>query len=185
MGCLSNYTLKGLAVDCAPVLPGIEEVWIGYHGDYAVTINESAHSVSTITASNSAKMEHYCFERQSGSLTSTMSKNSQMNVSYFTNTIALQFSKLEGVKHMEIEALSRERLAVIVHTSDNKFFFVGAAGDDTNAYVTGTDATAQTGQSMDDFNGYNVTLEQVSGHLPYEMTAAQVQSVTNSGTIVA
>ncbi len=185
MACLSNYSLKGLLADCAPVLPGISEVWIGYHQDYAVTINESAHSVSSITASSGAKMEHYEFQRQTGSLTSTGTRSEANNSTYFTNTIALQFSKLEGVKHMEIEALSKERLAVIVHTTDGKYFYVGAAGDETNAYVTGSDVTAATGQSMDDFNGYNISLSNVSGHLPYEMTAAQVASVTAASAQVA
>ena len=64
MACLSNYTLKGILADCNPNLAGIQEAYLGYFGDFDVTVNVSAQTVSSISAATGAtsgKFYHYTF----------------------------------------------------------------------------------------------------------------------------
>jgi hypothetical protein len=54
MACLSNYTLKGISTDCSVNLAGIEEVYLGYWGDFNVVEDEATHSISSLTVTNNA-----------------------------------------------------------------------------------------------------------------------------------
>jgi len=182
MACLSNYTLKSILADCNPNLAGIAEVWLGYYGDWAVSADTESsamtHTISSITAETGArmnKMQHYTFAKQTGSLTSTLTKDEANGTRYYTNELALQFSKMEARKHLEIEAMAAEQLVGIVRDLNGKYWFIGYDG-----YLSASDATAQSGQSYDDNNGYNITLQAMSAFLPFEMTKTQVDSVIES-----
>ena len=37
MGCLSDFTLKGITLDCNPVLAGIKRVYLGYNDQLTIT----------------------------------------------------------------------------------------------------------------------------------------------------
>jgi hypothetical protein len=178
MSCLTSYTLKGIHTDCEPNLAGIVEVWIGFYGDYDVEVQSiansgaSAHSVTSISGD---PMQHYEFAKQTGSLTSTLTNNEANGTRYYTNEIVLAFNRMEGKKHLEIQALGSEKLVAIVHDLNDKYWYVGYDG-----YLSAASSTSQTGQSYDDNNGYNITLDAMSAYLPFEMTKAQVDSVTSA-----
>jgi hypothetical protein len=168
MNCLSNYTLTGITADCNPNLAGIAEAYIGYFGDFTVSVDAvSAHNVTAITATTGAttgKFEHYTFAKQTGSLTSTLTKDEANGTRYYTTEVVLQFSKMEANKHLEFEALSAEQLVAIIKDNNGKYWFVGYDG-----YLSSADGTAQSGQSYDDMNGYNITLNAMSAYLPFEI----------------
>ena len=178
MACITNYSLKGILADCNPNLAGVIEAWIGYYGDYNVTIDVASgstapHSISSITANQGAKMEHYTFAKETGSLNSSITKDEANGTRFWTNQVTLVFSKLEGKKHLEVEALSVEQLVAIIHDSNGKYWYVGYDG-----YLSATESTAETGVAYTDRNGYSVTMAAQSAYLPFEMTKEQVDSVT-------
>ncbi len=178
MACLNNYTLTGILADCNPNLAGIQEAYIGYYGDFNVGIDATAHTVSAITATTDAttgKFEKYTFAKQTGSLTSTLTKDEANGTRYYTNQVVLQFSKMEAWKHLEIEALSAEQLVAIIKDNNNKYWFVGYDG-----YLSAAEATAQSGQSYDDLNGYNTTMNAMSAYLPFEITYSQFSSLIDN-----
>ena len=125
-----------------------------------------------LTRFDGVKFYTYKFNKQTGSLTSEMTKDETNGTLYYTNTIALQFTRLEGEKHFEIEALSRGQLSVIVLDNNGKYWFVGYDG-----YVSAANTTAQSGQSFDDLSGYNTTMSAMSAHLPFEITKATFDSL--------
>lgn len=177
MNCLTNYTLEGILADCNPNLAGVQEAWLGYFGDFDVTISvsQSAHSISTIEAASDAatgKFYHYTFAKQTGSLNSTLTKDEANGTRYYTNTVTLQLSKMEARKHLEIEALSAEQLVAIIKDNNGKYWYVGYDG-----YLSASEATAQTGQSYDDMNGYNVTMNAMSAYLPFEIDYSKFSSL--------
>ena len=89
------------------------EVFVGQFGQFEITVTESAHTVSAMTAASGAtdaKLYEYEFARQTGSLTSTITVDETAGVRYYTNVAALQFSRLEAEKHVEIEALAQGQL---------------------------------------------------------------------------
>lgn len=175
MNCLTNYTLEGILADCNPNLAGVQEAYIGYYGDFVVDISESAHTISTITSATGAstgKFYHYTFAKQTGSLNSTLTKDEANGTRYYTNTVTLQFSKLEARKHLEVEALSAEQLVAIIKDNNGKYWYVGYDG-----YLSASEATAQTGQSYDDMNGYNTTMNAMSAYLPFEIDYVKFSSL--------
>ena len=165
MACLQ--TLTGIKGDCSANLGGIAEAWFGQYGQFDITVDESAHTVSAITAVSGATDAHfygYEFNRQTGSLTSTITVDEANGVRYYTNVAALQFSRLEAEKHVEIEALAQGQLIGIFRDTNNKYWLCGY-----DNYMSLTEATAQTGQAFSDLSGYNTSLSQMSAHLPYAL----------------
>lgn len=179
MNCLTNYTLKGILADCNPNLAGIQEAWIGYFGDFDVTVDTTSsaqtHIITAISAAQGAttgKLEHYTFAKQTGSLTSSLTKDEANGTRYYTNTVTLQFNKMEAQKHLEVEALSAEQLVAILKDNNGIYHYVGYDG-----YLSASDATAQSGQSYDDMNGYNITMDASSAFLPFQIEYATFSSL--------
>ena len=161
MGCLSNFTLTGIKLDCNPVLGGIKRVYLGYSDQLTITPNAETH---TATITGEGKLYPYDVVANTGGLTSTITKNEQNGTRYYTNTITMQFTRLEAAKHLEVQAMAAEALVAVVETNDGKFWVVGA-----DSYLSATESTAQTGSSFDDLNGYTISLAARSAYLPFSI----------------
>ena len=167
MGCLSNFTLKGIALDCNPVLAGIKRVYLGYNDQFTITPDPQTQTATIAAkegASATAKLYAYDIVANTGGLTSTVTKNEQNGTRYYTNTIAMQFNRLEATKHLEVQAMAAEALVAIVETNDSKYWVVGA-----DSYLSATESNVQTGSSFDDLNGYTISLAARSAYLPFEI----------------
>jgi hypothetical protein len=174
MGCLTDYTLKGIMSDCNPVLSGIKKVFLGYKDKFDIT-PDKATQTATVEAVSGGKLYGYDVTVDTGSLTSTFTRNDANGIRYYTNTIAMQFTKLEATKHLEIQAMGAEELIAIVYTNDGKYWLVGA-----DSYVTATESNAQTGSSFDDLNGYTISLSARSAYLPFEVTKETVDALVDA-----
>lgn len=174
MGC-PLQTLTGIKANCSANLGGITEAYFGQFGQFNITLTESSHTVSAITAASGAtdaKFYGYEFARQTGSLTSTITVDEANGVRYYTNVAALQFSRLEAEKHVEIEALAQGQLVGIFGDANGNYWLCG-----TDNYMSLSEATAQTGQAYSDLSGYNTSLSQMSAHLPYKIEKATFESL--------
>ena len=178
MGCLSDFTLKGITLDCNPVLAGIKRVYLGYNDQLTIT-PDAATQTATIAAkegaSATAKLYPYDIVANTGGLTSTITKNEQNGTRYYTNTIAMQFNRLEAKKHLEVQAMAAEALVAIVETNDGKYWVVGA-----DSYLSATESNAQTGSSFDDLNGYTISLAARSAYLPFEIKYSDFSSLIST-----
>ena len=167
MGCLSNFTLTGIKLDCNPVLGGIKRVYLGYNDQLTITPDPQTQTATIAAkegAESTAKLYAYDIVANTGGLTSTITKNEQNGTRYYTNTIAMQFNRLEAKKHLEVQAMAAEALVAIVETNDGKYWVVGA-----DSYLSATESNAQTGSSFDDLNGYTISLAARSAYLPFEI----------------
>lgn len=167
MSCLQ--TLAGIAKDCASNLAGIAKVWIMNFD--AVTATIATNQLTALNAvDSSSDLEDVCFaynfRKQTATLTSTQTKDNASGTAFWTNVLALQFSKMETTKHLEVSAITQGELAVIAKDNNGKYWYIGA-----KYAVESTDATAQSGQNYGDLNGYNITLQQISDSLPVEISA--------------
>lgn len=166
MACLQNYTLKGIGLDCNPVLAGIKNLYLGYFDDFKVTYSAETMTATIANAEDSTgKLYPYQITVNTGGLTSTLTKNDQNGTRYYTNVISAQFTRLETIKHLEVQAMAAEALIAIVEDNNGECWLVGA-----DSYATGVSATAQTGSSFDDLNGYNVELQARSAYMPFKVT---------------
>lgn len=177
MACLD--AIKGIELSCDSNLAGVREAWIGDFDAFVATVGTgaAAHTIATFarkSASGTEVLYHYGFAKQTGSLNSEMTKDEANGTLYYTNTIALQFNRLEAEKHMEIEALAKGQLIVIVRDNNNKYWYCGY-----DSYVSADAATAATGQSFDDLNGYTTSLSTMSAFLPFEIEFATFEALVD------
>lgn len=172
MAC--TQTLKGLAQSCETNLAGIRKVYIANFEDVKSValgtsedkpFGDASITIADIVMNSTKKFHAYNFAKQTGSLTSTLTVDETNGVRYYTNEIVLQFNKMEAKKHLEVEALAAGQLAVIVADNNGKYWYVGA-----DNYVSASAATAQSGQSFGDLNGYNTTMSAMSAYMPFEIT---------------
>ena len=178
MGCLSNFTLKGIQLDCNPVLAGIKRVYLGYNDQLTITPDPQTQTATIAAkegASATAKLYAYDIVANTGGLTSTITKNEQNGTRYYTNTIAMQFNRLEAAKHLEVQAMAAEALVAIVETNDGKYWVVGA-----DSYLSATESNVQTGSSFDDLNGYTISLAARSAYLPFEIKYSDFSSLIST-----
>lgn len=165
MSCLQ--TLAGIAKDCGGNVAGISKVWLMNFD--AVTPTFTSNKLSALLPKDASDdLDDVCFgynfRKQTGSFTSTLTKEEANGTTYWTNEIAMQFSKLETSKHLEVKAMCDGELVAIVKDNNGKYWYIGH-----NDYVTATAGTGQTGQSFGDLNGYNITLQQISADMPEEL----------------
>lgn len=178
MGCLSNFTLKGIQLDCNPVLAGIKRVYLGYNDQLTITPDPQTQTATIAAkegATTTAKLYAYDIVANTGGLTSTVTKNEQNGTRYYTNTIAMQFNRLEAKKHLEVQAMAAEALVAIVETNDGKYWVVGA-----DSYLSATESNVQTGSSFDDLNGYTISLAARSAYLPFEINYSDFSSLIST-----
>lgn len=178
MGCLSDFTLTGIALDCKPVLAGIKRVYLGYNDQFTITPDAKTQTATIAAkegASATAKLYTYDIVANTGGLTSTITKNEQNGTRYYTNTIAMQFNRLEAAKHLEVQAMAAEALVAIVETNDGKYWVVGA-----DSYLSATESNVQTGSSFDDLNGYTISLAARSAYLPFEIEYSDFSSLIST-----
>lgn len=165
MPCLPKG-LKGLATECETSLAGIEVAYIGEKDNFEVAIDADAMTITGITGSTeTGKLYAYHFNRQTGSMKSEMTRNDANGSFYYTNTVALQFTKMEAKKSAEISALAKAHSLIVVKDLNGKYWVVGA-----DTYATAETDTAQSGQSVDDLNGYNISLNSTSAYKPLSIS---------------
>lgn len=169
MGC-SLHALAGLPQSaCETNLAGIKKAYIAnYENVISVAVSgndvDLTYVITGISMSGDTKFYAYNFAKQTGSLTSTLTKDEANGTRYYTNVAALQFSKMEARKHLEFSALAADPTALIVEDNNGKKWFIGY-----DSYASATEGTAQSGQSFDDLNGYNISLSAQSAYLPIEI----------------
>lgn len=168
-----NQTLAGISLDCTNSLGGIKTVYIANYGDVTeIEIDEASGQITGVTMSASAKFKPYQFRKQTGSMTSTLNVDETAGINYVSTELSLVFTKMETAKRLEMTALAKAQLAVIVKDSNNKYWYLGK--DD---YVSSTAGSGNTGTAKGDSNNYSLTLTDESDTYPYEITEAAVLAV--------
>ena len=190
MACKS-FSLSGIAIPCKDNMGGIKEVYIAKTADVAEkTLNETEITVddvkikeksqiATITMKENAKFNTYKFRKGTANMTSTAASDEAIGNFSVTTELALQFSKMETTKRLEIMALCLEDVEVIVLDFNGRYWYLGY-----DFPVTATSATAQTGTAATDLNGYNVTLSDTSAEFPFEVPAEIIKDLIKEAPAV-
>lgn len=180
-----NQTLAGIQLDCTNSLGGIKTVYIANYGDVEEVLLDASNDSTTDSAdtsyglitgitmvSSAATFKPYQFRKQTGSMTSTLNVDEQAGINYVSTELSLVFTKMETAKRLEMTALAKAQLAVIVEDSNNKYWYLGY--DD---YVSASAGSANTGQSKGDSNNYGLTLRDESETFPYEVAASVIETL--------
>ena len=173
-----NQTLAGIQLDCTNSLGGIKTVYIANYNDILeIQLSEEEEGsqlgkITTIEMVDGGTFKPYQFRKQTGSMTSTLNIDEQAGINYVSTELSLVFTKMETAKRLEMTALAKAQLAVIVEDSNNKYWYLGY--DD---YVSASAGSANTGQSKGDSNNYGLTLRDESETFPYEVAASVIETL--------
>ena len=179
MACKS-FALSGIAIPCKDNMGGIKEVYIAKTADVAEkTLNTEQSQIATISMESAAKFKTYKFRKGTANMTSTAASDEAIGNFSVTTELALQFSKMETSKRLEIMAMCLEDVEVIVLDFNGRYWYLGY-----DFPVTATSATAQTGTAATDLNGYNVTLSDTSAEFPFEVPAEIVKDLIQDAPAV-
>lgn len=166
MACICS--LNGIPRDCIASPGGIKRAWIACYDDVEVNgITVSADEQITEIDAVADSFKEFVFKKQTGSFTTTITKDETTGVTYFDTEIILQFLKQETAKRTEIATLAVADVAVIIQDNNDNFWYFGYSNP-----VTLSTGTGETGTAFGDFNGYNLTLMDESFVMPYEVTEA-------------
>ena len=170
MAC-NSITLAGIGLGCKDNMGGIKEVYLIKEDDFAsVTVAEG--QISEITLAEGASFKTYKFRKGTSQFTSTMTTDEAAGTLSVQTDLALQFSKMETAKRLEIMAMCMDSMKAIVLDSNGKYWLLGY-----DFPVTASAATGQTGTNFGDFGGYNVTLTDNSKEFPYEIPATVIEGL--------
>ena len=171
MACSLN-TLAGIAGSCESNQGGIIEVYIN-HFDQVEDVTVTSDKITAVELKASGEKFHkYNFKRNTGSLTSTYTIDPVNGTNFVTSDLTLVFAKQDTAKRIEISALALDDLVVIVKDANLRYWYLGK-----DEPVQASAATAQTGTARTDGNSYNITLQDTSLTLPYEVDAAAIASL--------
>lgn len=174
MAC-NSYTLTGLNTACKESsFGGIREVFVAPYDDIASVSVATGTSLLTPTMVSGKKFKQYRLLKNTGALTSTLN-TSDTTTPYFTNEVTLQFMKMETSKRLEIMALLLSPCAVIVHDANGKYWYLGK-----DNYVEASAGTATTGTASGDANHYELTLQDTSLELPFEVAESVINSIVET-----
>lgn len=170
MACSSN-TLAGIGVGCKDNMGGIKEVYLIKRDD-VTTITATEGQISAITLNESASFKTYKFRKGTSSMSSTMTTDEASGTLSVQTDLALQFSKMETAKRLEIMAMCMDELVGIVLDSNGRYWYLGY-----DFPITASSATGNTGTAFGDFSGYNVTLTDNSKEFPMEISASVIEGL--------
>lgn len=174
MGCC--LTLTGITRDCDTNVGGIRKAWIAC-ADSVTGVTEEDGVIKTITTSPAGDFKEYEFRKQTGSVTTTFTKDDAVGSFYYESAIVFQFSRMEAAKRDEISRLAVSDLVMVILDNNGKYWYFGY-----DEYVSLTDGTAQTGATFADLNGYNLTFTDYSQDLPYLVDPAVIPTLTGTGS---
>lgn len=156
MSC--SQTLTAIQLDCNSSIGGIKKVWIGNY-------NETSFSGTGDTVTATGTFIPFEFRKQTGSLSSTLNVEDAAGSNYVTSELVLRFSKMDTNKRLQIAALSKTPLRIVVEDNNGEKFALGV-----DNYVSASGGNGNTGTNFGDSNEYSITLKDESKEMPKLVT---------------
>lgn len=183
------YTdLSGIPLGCDAALGGIKEVFVVPYTDLVADADTllPAYSVREATEIKNDVIEdfktktgsfsdyyRYRFKKETGSFETTVTKEENGAI-FYESTINLVFGKQEVSKKKEVEQLAKGDLAMLVRDNNNKVWVFGM-----DYPVRLSEGSVETGTAFGDFNGYNLTFNDFSREMPYELGGVALEDLNN------
>lgn len=160
MSCVQ--ALKGISKGCENSIGGIKAIWMAPSSEISAPTSVSgSENLYTLTQDDVNKFKAYETDRYTSSFTSTFT-SSDNGGKYWTNELSVQFRRMTPEKSAEIDRLALSSLAVVVLDNNGQYWFISE--------VEMNGGTAQTGQAMDDLNGYAPTFSGSALELPLALS---------------
>ena len=170
MSCILD---TGIQIGCVDSIAGIRRVLIANFNETAV-FTEAAGIVTAIAYTSPAETFYqFKFLPQTANLGQEGAHSLENGTVFYTQTVSMQFHKLDTAKRNAILLLAKLNSHVIVEDQNGTYWLVGR----TNAaYVSAS--TANTGQAYGDLSGFTVALTALEPQLAIEVTSAAIATLT-------
>jgi hypothetical protein len=170
MAC-NTLTLVGFVNDCAGSIGGVKKVHIAKYEEVAeVTVTEE--KVTAISMVDNATFKNYYFKPNMASFVSTLNIDTANGNNYVTTDLSMTFNKMETTKRIEMSALSKLELAIIIEDNNGIYWLMGRENP-----VTAINGTGETGVVRTDANKYSITLQDFSTTYLYEIDKSALESI--------
>lgn len=161
IGC-STATLSTIDGRCDTAIGGIKSIMIANKDDITKVETDESGLITAITMAATKKFAKWQFRKNTGSYTSTFETNAAIGNNTVTTEVALQFTKAEQQKRMDIQTAINAAAVVIVEDMIGNYIYLGYENE-----VTITSVTMQSGTATSDLNGFNLTFTDVAQELPH------------------
>lgn len=172
MSCTA--TLTNITLGCLESMGGIKTVYIANRDDFDVALDTTGSQIDEIalkTGITGKKFYTLEIQKQTGSMTSTMTSDATNGVQYVTTDVNLQFKKMETANRIALAGTASAKgimganMIAVVKDQNDKYWFLGLDNP-----VTCSAGTGETGTNFGDANQYTCTLQDMSRTFPYELS---------------
>lgn len=166
-------TIKSITAGCDFNSGGIYEVYIADQLDVtATTVNVSAHTITTIGLSGSAKFATFQFKRNVGSLVVEPAVDLINGTTIYNTTLTLQFNRREAAKSAQLMILGsgQRYLDIIVKDALGQYSFVD--------FAQFNGGNEETGVKKEDGSKYTLTFLAQLDTRPYFVDPTIISGIT-------
>ena len=170
MAC--NQTLTAILKDCLPSMGGIVEAYFANRDDIQEVVvfeDDIIQNISMMVGKEFVKVQ---FPRNTGSMSSNYTIDHTTGVKFVTTDLVIVLNRMNTEKRVALKALSENDLVVIVKDANGKYWYLGF-----DEAVKATAGDGLTGTARADRNGYSLTLQDNSYHMPYEVSSEVIENL--------
>lgn len=160
MAC--STTLSGIARDCSSSKGGIRKVALFPYSYYGRIVTENGADGVALDVNAYAYMVPFNFRKNTSSLTSTLTVDAANGTNFWTSDLAMTFTRQELAKRVAVQSVVTAETGALVQDSNGEWYVLGS-----DAPVTCTAGTANSGTNATDGNNYQITLQDESNELPF------------------
>lgn len=162
---LSSYSLS----DCFSSRGGVSDVWVATWANGIYTIGTGG----TVTGfASGTTWYHQSLRRNQSSLTSTFNYDDNSGSNYVSTEATWIYSKMQKEERLQMNALIKGDLAVIVKDANGSYFALGI-----EEAVRATGGTGETGTDRADANRYSITVTDYCSEFPALLDATAISSL--------
>jgi hypothetical protein len=165
---MANCELSiGFDLDCKDGVGGVKKIVLTDWN--TVNVNSVTIDASEIVTALPSATDLYTYElpTQTASFEETINFNRDNGTVFYTQTVNVMLQKLSSAKRLELQSVATTRVVVFVNDANDNWWAVGLEnGADLST------ATAATGATFGDAQGYTLAFTQESVKRAYKLTNA-------------
>lgn len=167
-----TITLNGIDFGCKDNVGGIKQIWLADWNAASVALSSSRY-----TATPSA-FKLYRIRTGNGSMNSTLNADEAAGTTYVQTDLNMKFTKMTEDSRIEVANILKGNCAAIVETNAGDYYGLGLEHP-----LTFSAGSANTGEQMGDFAGYDITLQDYCSTLPYLVDETIIASLPTTVTV--
>ena len=165
--------VSGYSLDCKDTVGGIKKIYITELAHITTVAENASGYVTSITKAANTKYFAYQLEpRGQNNFTQAIQADATVGTVAYEQSIVANFVKLQYETQIKLENLIKNRLSIIVETKDGSYWLFGKLN---GMEVTG--GSANSGQAMNEFQGYQLTFTGMEKALANEVDSSIISGL--------